>query len=101
MNYDEVKATFPENTVFLYMEDRHVTRANTSDYYVDIGKTYSDCQNALKTSLKYIEIQDAHLYDVVKMLESANKKIKIWSNIESNILNAAGILNEVIAEMED
>jgi len=76
MTTEEIRATFPAYTVYLFEENNEVKNLHTSEYYVRFGKNYEQCTEAMnKHELKkWREKQDKDLYQVAKILESERDK---------------------------
>ena len=107
MNREDVEKTFPANTVYLYKENGIVQRATSFNYYVDLGKDYKDCCEALKRSPMYTEVQDETLYQVVRLLEKEKSKarktseIDIVNKLQDKLLEIAYQLNDVIDDLSE
>ena len=63
MTIEEIKATYPANTVYLsYDKGGHINGAIPFDFYAERKKTYSDCCEKMKVErveCTFKEVQDA------------------------------------------
>lgn len=68
---DKNRLSFPEWTVYLFEEDGDIKNMHTSEYFVQMGKSYEQCTNAMNKheSKKWKERQDKDLYQVTRILE--------------------------------
>ena len=71
MTEKELRATFPEWTVYLFEEEGKIKNLHTSEYYLQFGKSYEQCTKALNNQnpKKWREKQDKDLYQVATILE--------------------------------
>lgn len=70
----EVKATFPQYTVYMCYRGE-VPTAHTGEYYANFGKDYTDCTRAKEQAKEgdFVERQDKDLYFLAKRLEERNE----------------------------
>lgn len=100
MTEEELKKTYPDNTVFLYKENGVVLRANTSDFYVARKKDYQSCSEAIKKNPSYTEVQDKNLYQVVQLLEKAQQTEIDKDSIVNGLTEIVYQLNSIIDDLE-
>lgn len=100
MTGEELKKTYPDNTVFLYKKNGVVLRANTSDFYVARGKDYQLCSEAIKKNPCYTEVQDKNLYQVVQLLEKAQQTEIDKDCIVNGLKEIVFQLNSIIDDLE-
>lgn len=100
MTEDELKKTYPDNTVFLYKENDVVLRANTSDFYVARKKDYKSCSEAIKKNPSYTEVQDQNLYQVVQLLEKAQQTEIDKDSLVNGLTEIVYQLNSIIDDLE-
>lgn len=100
MTEEELKKTYPDNTVFLYKENGVVLRANTSDFYVAREKDYQSCSEAIKKNPSYTEVQDKNLYQVVQLLEKAQQTEIDKDIIVNGLTEIVYQLNSIIDDLE-
>lgn len=102
MTSEELEKTYPENTVFLFKVDNKILRANTSEYYVERGKDYNACLEALKKHTNYSVVQDETLYQVVLLLEDAiNKAVDIESKKAVDTESLCDSLREIVYDINN
>lgn len=71
MTESELRVTFPEWTIYLFEEEGKIKNLHTSEYYVQRGKNYKQCTEAInkQNPKKWREKQDKDLYQVASILE--------------------------------
>lgn len=100
MTEEELKSTYPDNTVFLYKENDVVLRANTSDFYVARKKDYQSCSEAIKKNPYYAEVQDKNLYQVVQLLEKEQQTKICKECIVNDLTEIVYQLNSIIDDLD-
>ena len=102
--------TFPEWTVYLYIKDGNVQRANTSSYYINLGKSYEECKEAIKTKhpTDYVEVQNQYLYQVTLLLEKAQKELtsatsreRILDELNNISFSVASLITDLEAQEQE
>lgn len=69
MTEEEIKATYPEFTVFICEENGKIKKVDSFDYYAKRNKTYKECLKKLESKKNWRCVQNSDLYQVTKMLE--------------------------------
>jgi len=106
MTREEIKNTYPENTVYLsYDKSGNINGAIPLDWYAEKQKTYSECCEAMKRKrtdgATFKETQDADLYGLSKLYQKAIKKAAAFESVKFVIENVIEELQETCDEMEE
>ena len=84
MTKNELRATYPEWTVYLFDENLQVNNMHTSEYFVQLEKDYKQCTEAInkQDTKKWIEKQDRYLFQIIRILEQEREQHKDISKSE-------------------
>ena len=98
MNIEEIKNTYPANTVYLsYDKSGNINGAIPFDYYAERGKTYGDCIEAQKkerVEVTFKEVQSPEVYDVCRLYQKERKKAAIFDSVRF-------VIEDVIDSLQD
>ena len=99
MTVEEIKKTYPENTVYLsYDKSGNINGAIPLDWYAEKTKTYSDCCEAMKRKrddgVSFRELQNAELYGLSKLYQRTLKQA-------NQLASAKFVIEKVIEELQE
>lgn len=101
-NIEKARKTFPENTVYMCYSSGE-TSARTFEYYAKMGKTYSDCSEAMKKSEsgRFKERQDKDLFEIVRNEELRKEEKKSdFQDFVDRLTDIGNEIDNLIYEME-
>ena len=105
MTIEEIKATYPANTVYLsYDKGGHINGAIPFDIYAERKKTYSDCCEKMKVErveCTFKEVQDADLYGLSKLYQKRVRESSSFGSIKFVLENTIEELQETLDDMNE
>ena len=105
MTLEEIKATYPANTVYLsYDKGGHINGAIPFDWYAERGKTYSECCEKMKVErveVTFKELQDADLYGLSKLYQKRNREASAFGSVKFVLENVIEELQETVDDMDE
>lgn len=101
MTEEEIKATYPEFTVFIYEENGKIVKVDSFDYYAKRNKTYEECLEKLQTRKGWRCVQNSDLYQVTKMLEKQMCGLKCLADFTERIAMVSEDLDRIVSDMEE
>ncbi len=105
MTIEEIKATYPANTVYLsYDKGGHISCAIPFDFYAECKKTYSECCEKMKVErveVTYKEVQDADLYGLSKLYLKRLSELLSFGSIKFVLENTISELQETLDNMNE
>jgi hypothetical protein len=105
MTYEEIRATYPANTVYLtYNRSGQLVGALPFDFYVDKKKTYADCCKAMQEKREvhtFTEHQNAELYALAKLFRKREREARIFDNVKYVIDDVIQSLSELKDDIDE
>ena len=108
MTFEEIKATYPANTVYLtYDKSGQLIGALPFDFYVDLKRTYADCCEAMQRKREvhtFTETQNAELYALAKLYQKRVREASIFGSVKfviDDVISSLSELKDDIDEIEE
>jgi hypothetical protein len=108
MTFEEIKATYPANTVYLsYDKSGQLVDALPFDFCVEEKKTYADCCEAMqkkREDLTFTEHQSAELYALAKLYQKRVREASIFGSVKfviDDVISSLSELKDDIDEIEE
>ena len=100
MTEEEIKATYPEYTVYIYEENGAIVQIQPFDFYAKRGKTYEECVERMKGKEGWREAQNSDLYQVTKMLEKEKRSLKCLGDYIDRLSDISNELDNITNDMQ-
>ena len=105
MTDEEIKATYPANTVYLtYDKSGQVVGALPFDFYVERKRTYEECCEAMqktRTEYRFTEHQSSELYALAKLYQKQKRETSIFEIVKEVIDDVIESLSELKDDIDD
>ena len=105
MTYEEIKATYPANTVYLtYNRSGQLVGALPFDFYVEKKRSYVDCCEAMQKKREdhtFTEHQNAELYALAKLYRKREREARIFDSVKYVIDDVIQSLSELKDDIDE
>lgn len=105
MTYEEIRATYPANTVYLsYDKSGQLAGALPFDFYVEKKRTYEECCEAMQKKREectFTEHQNAELYALAKLYQKRVRESSVFGGVKYVIDDVIESLSELKDDIDE